>query len=172
MRNVAVLTLMAAVLALLTVGCGGADPTPTAAAAPSAAAGDPTPAASEVIGQEVTVTTTGSLTFQPNDISVEPGQTVRFTIRNDTSFSHTFTIAVTTAKETVLTDVPLGGGETKTTTVTFPAEPADFYLFCRPHEGAGMHGTIHSGTGASGSHQAPGSPSSGVSDPGDDGYAY
>ena len=153
MRKATVVTLAAVAFALLAVGCGGADAAPT----PTAPAEDTAPAASQAIDLEVSVTTTGSLTFQPNDIDVAPGQTVRFTIQNGTSFFHTFTIAVTTAKETILTDVPLGGGETKTAIVTFPNEPADFYLFCRPHEGSGMHGTIHSGTGgASGNVQAPG----------------
>ena len=153
MHKVTALILLAAALLLLVASCGGSDPTPTPAATPTAPAQAATPTASEVVDQDVTVAATGALTFEPDEITVEPGQTVRFTVRNDSSFFHTFTIAVSTAKETILTDVALGGGETKTATVTFPDEPADLYLFCRPHEAAGMHGTIHSGTDEAG--QAP-----------------
>ncbi len=163
MHKTVTMVTLAATAVLLAVACGGSDPTPTPAA---------TSTTPEVVDQEVTVLTTGSLTFEPSDMSVEPGQVVRFIVRNDSSFSHTFTIAVNTTKETILTDVRLAGGQTVTTMVTFPSEPADFYLFCRPHEGAGMHGTIHSGTDPDQTHQDSSSATSDAAAPAEDGYDY
>ncbi len=87
--------------------------------------------------------------------------------------SRTFTVAVSTTKETILTDVSLAGEQTVTTTVTFPSEPADFYLFCRPHEGVGMHGAIHSGTDVADQATQDSSPTvPGANVPAEDGYDY
>ena len=104
--------------------------------------------------REIRLQTTEQLTFDSADIKVDPGESLTFVIENPSAFPHTFTIAISTSKLEILVDVPVGLGLTETTTVQFPDEPAVLYLFCRPHEAAGMVGRVQVGNGALAS-QAP-----------------
>jgi plastocyanin len=74
--------------------------------------------------REIRVDTTEQLAFNPSDIDVDPGETVRFVLSNRSPFSHTFTIAVASSKGEILVDVTLGPSATETAEFTFPAEPA------------------------------------------------
>ena len=99
-------------------------------------------------GQEarkVQVETTQSLKFNPSAIRVVPGESVDFVISDTSGFPHTFTIAASENKQKIIMDVPVAGNETKSVRVTFPGKARTLYLFCRPHEQAGMIGTIEVG---------------------------
>ena len=129
------------VLGLVATACGAA-----ATAAPTLTATTPEPAPAEEAERTIRVETTGSLTFNPSKIKVEPGETIKFDLLNTSDISHTFTIAISSAKREILTDVRLQGGESKSVTLTFPEEPAQLYLFCRPHQALGMVGAVTVGT--------------------------
>jgi len=90
----------------------------------------------------VELQTTTSLKFNPSKIRVEPGESIEFVITDTSGFPHTFTIATSGGKREILQDVLIVGNKTKSVRVTFPEEPGTLYLFCRPHEWAGMIGTI------------------------------
>ena len=97
--------------------------------------------------RKVLLETTESLKFSPSMIRVEPGESIEFIITDTSGFAHTLTIAASKAKRKILQDVTLVGDETKSVQVTFPEETGTLYLFCRPHEWAGMIGTIGVGVG-------------------------
>ncbi len=123
-------------------------PIPTPASSPTSiaeAAPTPTPRSVSEEVREIQIDTLQSLAFNPSQIVVEPGETVKFVITNQSSLLHTFTIAISSAKEEILVDVSMPPGESKTVTITFPEEPAQLYLFCRPHESFGMTGTVQVG---------------------------
>ena len=130
------------VLGLGTTACG---PTaaPTPAATPTSTdspSGRPEaivpPSKGEAAMRKVQVETTSSLTFIPDTLKVEPGETVEFVVADTSGFTHTFTVATSKAKEKILKDVQIKGNETKSIIVTFPEESDKLYLFCRPHEAA------------------------------------
>lgn len=106
--------------------------------------------------RKVQLETTESLKFSPSKIRVEPGESIEFVITDTSGFAHTFTIAASKAKQKILQDVTVAGNETKSVRVTFPEETGTLYLFCRPHEQAGMIGSI--GVGAEPDDPAGGSP--------------
>ena len=119
--------------------------------------------------REIRIDTTAQRAFSPSDIDVEPGETVRFVLSNESPFAHTFTIAAASSKEEILVDVELAANATESVEFTFPAEPAELYLFCRPHEAAGMVGSVHVGD-ASESSSAPAEPA--ASPKSDDSFGY
>ncbi len=92
--------------------------------------------------REIRVSTTQQLTFDPREIGVEPGEAITFVIENPSSIFHTLTIAISTEKRDILLDVPMEANATERATVTFPEGDARLYLFCRPHELAGMVGAV------------------------------
>jgi len=142
-------------------------PTPTRTAVPDATASPvptatltPVPttaptASAPVEPRIIPLATTGNLTFSPNVIEVSPGEKVRFLVRNTASFFHTFTIATSTNKSEILLDVPLNGGESTSIEMTMPEEAGELYIFCRPHEGLGMVGSITVVVAGSGSQSEP-----------------
>lgn len=167
-----------------------ANPTPTAVEEPAAAptateraesapspatltsAAEPAESESDAAAdgvREIRIDTTAQRAFSPSDIDVEPGETVRFVLSNESPFAHTFTIAAASSKEEILVDVELAGNATESVEFTFPAEPAELYLFCRPHEAAGMVGSVHVGD-ASESSSAPAEPA--ASPKSDDSFGY
>jgi plastocyanin len=84
------------------------------------------------------------LKFKPDAFDVLRGETVEFLLTNSSGFFHTFTIATSKDKGTVVADEQTSGpGERKTVRVPFPGTPGELYLFCRPHEIAGMIGTVN-----------------------------
>ncbi len=131
---------LSVVLVLVVTACGtAATPTPLSTAALEA----PTmPPQLEQTGRKVQLETTRSLEFNPSEIRVEPGEKIEFVITDTSGFAHTFTVADSSGKQKILQDVTIGGNETKSVTITFPEEAGKLYLFCRPHEQAGMVGTI------------------------------
>jgi plastocyanin len=80
-----------------------------------------------------------SLTFSPNDITIEAGDTVRWVY---SSGSHTVTSGTGTSDPTAgsLFDAPLNGTNT-TFEYTFDT-PGDYDYFCRPHANFGMTGVV------------------------------
>ena len=130
------------------------EPTSTPAAIPTATTA-PEPTISQPTARQIRIITTQQLTFDPTEINVDPGETVTFLIENPSSAFHTFTIAISTGKEEILTDVPVAPNATEAVTLTFPENPATLYLFCRPHEAAGMIGRVQVGEGAAESSLPP-----------------
>ena len=128
-------------LGLLAMACGtSAIPvSPPAAVPPVTPDINPT---REQPARKVQLETTESLKFSPSEIRIEPGESIEFVITDTSGFPHTFTIADSKAKQKILQDVTIVGNETKSVRVTFPEETGTLYLFCRPHEWAGMIGTI------------------------------
>ena len=134
------------VLGLVTIACGPTDaPTSTASPTGRSEAIVP-PSKEETAKRKVQLETTRSLTFIPDTLKVEQGETVEFVVADTSGFTHTFTVATSKAKDKILKDVRIKGNETKSIIVTFPQESDKLYLFCRPHEAAGMIGTIEVGT--------------------------
>lgn len=148
-----------AVLLVIIAACGGGDPTattasnaqPSATPPPATATADqatntpPSPTATSAVPDDVRVipvTLTGDLAFKPGFIEVSAGEKVRFVLKNEASFFHTFTIATSSGKEEILVDVPLNGGEERTADLTIPEGAGNLYLFCKPHEFTGMVATI------------------------------
>ena len=78
----------------------------------------------------------GNLIFEPNDVTVNVGDTVTFT--NGDLPPHNF--VVEGHPELSHSDLAFVGGETFD--VTFD-EPGDYEFQCEPHAGAGMKGVIH-----------------------------
>jgi len=141
-----------------------ATPTPTPSPTPTQAPGEtprptstptPTPTATPEPPDVKEITVSVNLFFfDPKTINLTPGETVKFTITNPTTLFHTFTVALTSGKQQILLDIPLNGGETKSTEFTVPPVSASLYLFCLPHESIGMTGSVNvggSGQSSSGS---------------------
>ena len=128
-------------LGLLAMACGtSATPvSPLATVPPVMPDINPT---KEQPARKVQLETSESLKFSPSKIRVEPGESIEFVITDTSGFPHTFTIADSKAKQKILRDVTIAGNETKSVRVTFPEETGTLYLFCRPHEWAGMIGMI------------------------------
>ena len=91
--------------------------------------------------REITIVQT-NFQFTPNVVTVNPGETVIFTVVNMGGIFHTFTLAF----EDVAIDLELLGGETKSTgPLTFPTGGmgvVEIGWHCRPHQAIGMTGTI------------------------------
>lgn len=135
-------------LGLLAMACGtAATPiSPPATVPPVTSDINPT---KEQPARKVQLETSESLKFSPGKIRVEPGESIEFVITDTSGFPHTFTIADSKAKRKILRDVTIVGNETKSVQVTFPEETGTLYLFCRPHEWAGMIGMIGVGVAVS-----------------------
>jgi len=139
-------------LGLVAMACGTAAtpvsqpapvPTTTPTISPTAALGATmTPSQKRQAARKVELQTTTSLKFYPSKIRVEPSESIEFVITDTSGFPHTFTIATSRAKQQILQDVTIVGQQTKSVRVTFPEETGTLYLFCRPHEWAGMIGMI------------------------------
>jgi uncharacterized cupredoxin-like copper-binding protein len=93
--------------------------------------------------------------FAPNSLDVEPGETVRFVIRNTDPIDHEFIlgdehIQLVHEEGTEAHHAPRPGevsvpaGETVVTTYTFPKTPAELIFGCHlpGHYDFGMHGTV------------------------------
>ena len=142
-----------------------AAPTPTTASQGADAASTATTAATTAAPTSTTASDGGAeprrmslqqvgLTFSPDELSLEQGQTVEFRVTNTFEFSHTFTIRAWDV------DLVVSPGETGIVEVVVPADAtATTEFVCRFHEGSGMKGTIvvPGGTaGASGSSSMEG----------------
>ena len=135
-----IVLIVLATTALVT--CGGDEPdapatTPTAVA--STAASGPTAVAAADCPTEVNVLNrdvggSGAYAFEPNEITVCEGDTVKFTITAQTEF-HTFTV------DALAIDVELSAGETAEISIPF-VRRGEFELICVPHQSVGMKGTI------------------------------
>ncbi|HXG41863.1 MAG TPA: cupredoxin domain-containing protein [Dehalococcoidia bacterium] len=80
--------------------------------------------------------------FSPSRISAQAGQPLTVTVRNDGQAPHTFTI------QDLNVDITVQPGQSMT--VTFTPRAASYTFVCRFHAGAGMTGTLSTGSGASG----------------------
>ncbi len=116
----AMLPLLAVVIAS---GCTTYGPAPTEPAqAPTAGAREIAIAAS-------------NYKFEPATITVTAGETVRFVITGSGAL-HTFTI------DELGIDISVTAGQTVTKEYTI-TETGTFELYCRPHRGLGMVGTVN-----------------------------
>ena len=77
-----------------------------------------------------------NLAFEPNEITINAGDTVRFV--NDALPPHN----VIVKDHPDLSHEGLAFASGESFEITFP-DPGDFNFVCGPHEGAGMTGVIH-----------------------------
>jgi len=85
---------------------------------------------------DVTMGSNGNLVFEPNDISINAGDTVHFV--NGMLPPHN--IIVEGREDLSREALMFSPGESQD--ITF-ADAGDYTFFCAPHKGAGMTGTIH-----------------------------
>ena len=88
-----------------------------------------------VLAAEVTMGADAGLAFEPAELTINAGETVRFV--NDL-LNHN--VVVANHPELSHEDLALGTGEFFE--ITFD-QPGDYDYWCEPHKGAGMGGTIH-----------------------------
>jgi len=109
--------------------------TPTPTSAPVAIAPTATPTTPATGGVREIAIQANSLRFSPSNMTVKPGEKVRFVVTSTDMF-HTFT-------STVLgVDVSINAGETKTVEATIPTGVAEIPFWCKPHQAAGMMGKL------------------------------
>ena len=92
--------------------------------------------AAQAYATEVTMGSNGNLVFEPNDITINAGDTVTFT--NGALPPHNVMFADN--PELSHGDLLFSAGETFE--VTFH-QAGDYHFQCDPHAGAGMKGVIH-----------------------------
>ena len=92
--------------------------------------------AASAYAAEITMGSGGNLIFSPNELTISPGDTVKFI--NGELPPHN--MVVKDHPELSHTDLAFMGGESFE--VTFP-ESGDYEFQCDPHAGAGMTGIIH-----------------------------
>ena len=85
---------------------------------------------------DVTMGSNGNLVFEPNDITIDAGETIHFV--NGMLPPHN--IIVEGRADLSRESLMFSPGESQD--ITF-ADAGDFDFFCGPHQGAGMIGTIH-----------------------------
>ena len=85
---------------------------------------------------DVTMGSNGNLVFEPNDITIDVGDTIHFV--NGMLPPHN--IIVEGRADLSRESLMFSPGESQD--ITF-ADAGDFDFFCGPHQGAGMIGTIH-----------------------------
>ena len=85
---------------------------------------------------DVKMGSNGNLIFEPNEISIEAGETLHFV--NGMLPPHNIIVEgrVDLSRESLM----FNPGESQD--ILF-ADPGEYDLFCGPHQGAGMIGTIH-----------------------------
>ena len=139
----AIILMLLAVLASLTVAACGSDaeaPAPAEPpAAPAAAAEGQTAPADESDGSKLIVKLedpggSGSYTIEPSEFVFDAGETVTFALTSETEF-HNFVV------DELGIDQSVEAGETVEFTFAFN-KPGTYSLICVPHETLGMVGTI------------------------------
>lgn len=124
----AMLPLLAVVIVS---GCAGYRPAPTAPTPTGLNVTAPTGAVREI------AIAASNYKFEPSAISVTAGERVRFVITGSGAF-HTFTIN----ELGIDISVPASQTVTKEYTIT---KTGTFTLYCKPHRGLGMVGTVSVG---------------------------
>lgn len=132
-----------------------APPTPTPVATPA-----PTPfiAGTVAAPRVIEVTMSDTFRFEPSEITVQAGETIRFELTNEGVIDHDFTIGDAEAQEHHAMEMMGGGmhhgsdanaalvgpGQTHDLTFTF-GEPAEWLIGCHVpgHYEAGMKGLLH-----------------------------
>ena len=89
-----------------------------------------------VYALDVTMGANGSLIFEPSEINIAAGDTVHFV--NGVLPPHN--VIVEDHPELSHVDLAFASGEGFD--ITFP-DPGDYNIWCDPHKGAGMLGTVH-----------------------------
>ena len=135
-RGGLVIGVLAGVLALGAVGCGGGEGGSTTAAPETTSAPETTAAGTTAAGgggeNEIQLTASG-FAWDKTDLQMTAGSEVKVEVTNDDSAPHSFTFAEASVDQTV------DGGENAT--VTFTAPGAGEYPFrCKFH--ASMTGTV------------------------------
>ena len=92
--------------------------------------------ASSAYATEIQMGYEGNLVFEPNEVSINAGDTVKFV--NNALPPHN--IMVDNRPDLSRESLMFSPGETQE--ITF-ADTGDFEFFCAPHAGAGMKGVIH-----------------------------
>ena len=89
-----------------------------------------------VFATDVTMGANMNLAFEPNEITINAGDTIKFV--NDALPPHN----VIVKDHPDLSHEGLAFASGESFEITFP-DPGDFNFVCGPHEGAGMTGVIH-----------------------------
>jgi plastocyanin len=145
-------------LGLVLAACGGdagagwtyaplgptADPNASPTAGPSTAA---SPGASNGAGTTIDIVTTEAdpLGFEPAEPEMPAATEVTVNYLNDSSLLHNiefFAGADTSSEMLGATEQVTGPGALESVTFTTPADPGDYYFWCRVH-GAAMQGIYH-----------------------------
>jgi plastocyanin len=148
-------------LCLTAVGCAKkSTTTPAAGGTSSASASTTAPVALsgtvndhgsvDLAGKTAADVEADNFYFNPTFIKAAPGSTVKVSLRNEGSATHTFTVAGTTIDQT------LAPGAKASVSVTLPASGA-LAFYCRFHKGQGMQGAFY---GRAGDTVAPGAATS------------
>ncbi len=103
--------------------------------AEEAAAETPTPAEAAEGVRTIVVTAT-EFSFDPDTITVSPGETIVIIVRNEGRVFHTFTI------DELGIDVALNPGDEERIEITVPEGVERITFYCRPHVGLGMVGEL------------------------------
>lgn len=132
------------------------EPTPTVAPTPA-----PTPfvAGTTAAPRVVEVAMLDTFAFEPDALTVQAGETVRFVLHNRGVLPHDFTVGDEMAQRhheeemmhggghghgEAANAVLVEGGQTDELVITFPATPVEWLIGCHVagHYAAGMHGTL------------------------------
>ncbi|MEP6758928.1 MAG: cupredoxin domain-containing protein [Actinomycetota bacterium] len=106
----------------------------TSTTSSSTSSGSPTDAVN-VTGKSAFTITQNNFFFSPSTIDGSAGQKITFTVQNDGSSPHTFTI------DNMNIDVTVQPGADTTVDVTFPTS-GTVQFYCKFHKNMGMVGTL------------------------------
>lgn len=134
-RKLLALLALTMVAMLLLAACGDDDPTAT----PGSAAPATTPAGAGD-GDAIRVEMLDTMRFNPDTITVAPGQEVTIDLVNAGAIVHNFTLR----GEEDEVSYDLDGRQEDTFTFTAPSDPGEYEIYCDVpgHEQAGMVGTL------------------------------
>lgn len=115
-------------------------------AAAAAPVGTPPEATAEAEAEDdpnarVIEVTARNYEFEPSTIELTAGEPVRFVVNSEDIF-HTFTIKESETAEEILFNLDIYADEPPAEGMFTPQETGSLYLYCKPHEGLGMTGTI------------------------------
>lgn len=85
---------------------------------------------------------TGMLQYVPSNLTVKPGDTIKFVNNKLGPHNAVFEGDSAVAKALTKKNLSFAAGETTDVTVPKDAEKGTYKFFCEPHRGAGMSGSV------------------------------
>jgi plastocyanin len=128
----------AVLLALAWVSC-----TSSGSGGNSSLQAEPTPIIEAIPGVQDIRLAAANWSFVPNDITVAPGESIRFIITNTWTVAHTITFD----DSGIVVDLTLEPGGTKIAEVLSVDAGIDVRFWCRFHDYIGMNGRFHVDSG-------------------------